>query len=172
MRRVMFKKALILTAFLHSFSAVADECKIINNTGEVSFENLRIGALKQQVVRGKSYAVVKKNISFTAICENVSEIGISYQAKHDGGSYGLHEGKGFYTLAIKSFNVNGHSAPLTYQDSNNEATYLLPNKRVVFNDTKAGDKNISLTAEVELFIDPTTSVDNISSNGEFIIHSN
>ncbi|EHR9374856.1 hypothetical protein [Escherichia coli] len=168
----MFKKTLILTALLYSFSAAAEECKIINNTGEVSFDNLRIGVLQHQTVRGKSYAVVKKNISVTANCENVSEIEISYHAKHDGISYGLNEGKGFYTLAIKSFNVNGRSAPLTYQDSNHVATYLLPNKRVAFNDTKVGDKNISLTAEVELFIDPATSVDNISSSGEFIIHSN
>ena len=167
----MFKKALIISALLYSFSAVAEECKITNNTGGVSFDNLRIGSLQHQTVRGNSYAVVKKNISFTANCESVSEIVISYHAKHDGISYGLNEEKGFYTLAIKNFNVNGRSAPLTYQDSNHVATYLLPNKRVVFNDANAEDKDISLTAEVELFIDPATSVDNISSSGEFVIHS-
>ncbi|HCL7979511.1 hypothetical protein [Escherichia coli] len=162
---------MLLTAFF-TVSAVAEQCNIVNNTGDLHFTNLRIGMLKTQNVRGKSYAVVKKSMHISAICNIANEVGVSYLAKNDGLTYGLNEGKGFYTLAIKEFHVNGRKISLSYHDTNQLATYLEPGKRASFSDTKNGDKSVDITLDVELFIDPFNAIDNISSTGEFVIDSN
>ena len=167
----MFKILAIFAAIVFSFTAYAGECRVVNNTGELAFDDIHIGTLKRQVIMGKSYALLKKSISFTANCESVSNFSFFYQAKNDGNAYRLDQGNGIYVFRIRNFILNGRERDLKYQDSNQHASQLLPGREVSVDNIQAGDQNISISMDVELLIDPTKSDDNVSSSGEFVIHS-
>ncbi|WP_133116003.1 MULTISPECIES: hypothetical protein [Cronobacter] len=167
----MYRILLLFAAIFYSFTVSAGECRVVNNAGELAFDDIRIGALKRQVTMGKSYAVLKKSISFTANCDNVSNFSIYYLAKNDGKTYSLDQGNGLYTLRIRNIILNGREREPKYQDSNQHASQLLPGREVSVDNIQAGDQNISISMDVELLIDPTKSDDNVSSSGEFVIHS-
>ncbi|EJH4505407.1 hypothetical protein SNQ33_004360 [Cronobacter malonaticus] len=167
----MYKILLLFAAIFYSFTVSAGECRVVNNASELAFDDIRIGALKRQVTMGKSYAVLKKSISFTANCDNVSNFSIYYLAKNDGKTYSLDQGNGLYTLRIRNIILNGRERQPKYQDSNQHASHLLPGREVSVENIQTGNQNISISLDVELLIDPTKPDDNVSSSGEFVIHS-
>ncbi|WP_105624811.1 MULTISPECIES: hypothetical protein [Cronobacter] len=167
----MFKLTLVFAAFFYSLTTFAGECRVINNTGQLFFDDIRVGNLKRQVIMGKTYALLKKSISFSAYCDSVSNFSIYYQAKNNGKAYSLDHGNGLYAFRIRNFILNGRERDLKYQDSNQHASQLLPGREVSVDNIQAGDQNISISMDVELLIDPTKSDDNVSSSGEFVIHS-
>ncbi|EOI1439991.1 hypothetical protein ACMW09_003952 [Cronobacter malonaticus] len=167
----MFKTIAVFAAIFYSLTAVAGECRVIKNTDQLNFDNIRIGNLKRQMLMGKSYAVLKKSISLSANCDNVSNFSVYYQAKNDGKAYSLDQGNGLYIFSIRNFILNGSERQPKYQDSNQHASQLLPGREVSVDNIQAGDQNIHISMDVELLIDPTKSDDNVSSSGEFVIHS-
>lgn len=167
----MYKLFVIFAAIFYSLTAIAGECRIIKNTGHLYFDDIRVGNLKRQYIMGKNYAVLKKSISFSANCDNVSNFSVYYQAKNDGKIYSLDQGNGLYKFSIRNFILNGSERQPKYQDSNQHASQLLPGKEVSVDNIQTGNQNISMSLDVELFIDPTQSDNNISSSGEFVIHS-
>lgn len=167
----MLKIIAVFTAIFYSLTAAAGECRLINNSGQLNFDDIRIGNLKRQMLMGKSYAVLKKSVSLSANCDNVSNFSVYYQAKNDGKAYNLDQGNGLYVFSIRNFILNGSERQPKYQDSNQHASQLLPGKEVSVDNIQTGNQNISMSFDVELFIDPTQTDNNISSSGEFVIHS-
>lgn len=166
----MLKTIALFVTFFYSLTTFAGECRVVNNTDQLSFDNIRIGHLKRHVVMGKSYAVLKKSINLSASCNNVKNFSFYYQAKNDGKAYSLDKGSGLYVFSIRNFILNGRERALKYHDSNQHAAQLLPGKEVTVENIHIGTQNISILLEVELFIDPEQYDNNISSSGEFVIH--
>ncbi|ENZ5952292.1 hypothetical protein ACGXZQ_004183 [Escherichia albertii] len=167
----MLKIIALFVTFFYSLTASAGVCRVMNNTNQLSFDDIRIGSLKRHVIMGKSYAVLKKSISLSASCDNVNNFSVYYQAKDDGKAYRLDKGSGLYVFSIRNFILNGSERAPKYQDSNQHAAQLLPGKEITVENIQTGTQNISMLLDVELFIDPEQSDNNISSSGEFVIHS-
>lgn len=167
----MLRILVLFASIIYSLNVFAGECRVMSNAGELSFDSIHIGSLKRQVIMGKDYAVTKKSIYLNANCDNVNTFSVYYQAKNNGKVYNLDQGDGFYVLSIKSFKLNENERVPKYQDSKQVALQILPGKEVSVDNIQPGLQNLYLAIDLELFIDPMQSNNNISSSGEFVVHS-